>query len=319
MLPADRFRVGSITKSFIATVMLQLVGGGKLKLDDSLDRWLPGLVPDGRSITVRELLQHTSGLYDYVDDSAFRTAVLANPLRVWTPRQLVKIANSHQPLFRPGRRWSYSNTNYILAGLVIQAVTHHTVAAELRERIFHPLALHQTSFPTGPTIKGLHAHGYLFYGTPLVRDTAHVSPTGAWAAGAIVSTVNDVAAFYDALLGGRLLRPALLAEMERTVRTSDGDGYGLGLLALRTACGRVFGHDGDFPGYETEAFTSPEQATATDPVHKLRPIHTPNQQGDHRDAEHRALRAPVFMSHPFASCRLWGLLCERLALRLRGQ
>ena len=141
MRPADRFRVGSVTKSFMATVLLQLVGERKLRLDDSLERWLPGVVPNGRSITVRELLQHTSGLYDYVDDSAFRTAVLANPLRVWTPRQLVRIAVSHHPLFRPGRRWSYSNTNYILAGLVIQAVTHRTVAAELRNRIFRPLDL----------------------------------------------------------------------------------------------------------------------------------------------------------------------------------
>jgi D-alanyl-D-alanine carboxypeptidase len=142
---------------------------------------------------------------------------------------------------------------------LVQAVTHHTVAAELRDRVFRPLALHQTSFPTGPTISGLHAHGYLFYGTPLVRDTAHVSPTGAWAAGAIISTVNDVAAFYNALLGGRLLRPALLAEMENTFRTEDGNGYGLGLLELRTACGRMFGHDGDFPGYATEAFASPSR------------------------------------------------------------
>lgn len=113
-----------------------------------------------------------------------------------------------------------------------------------------------TSFPSWPTISGPHAHGYLFYGTPLVRDTAHVSPTGAWAAGAIVSTVTDVAAFYRALLGGRLLRPGLLAEMEKTVRTGDGDGYGLGLVALRTACGRMLGHYGDFPGYATDAFTS---------------------------------------------------------------
>ncbi len=257
MAPADRFRVGSITKSFVATVLLQLVGERKLALADSLERWLPGLVPNGRSITVRELLQHTSGLSDYVDDSAFRTAVLTNPLRVWTPGQLVKIAISHRPVFAPGRRWSYSNTNFILVGLVIQAVTHRAVAFELRDRIFRPLGLRQTSFPTGPTISGPHAHGYLFYGTPLVRDTAHVSPSGAWAAGAIVSTVDDVSTFYDALLGGRLLRPALLSEMEKFVMTSDGNGYGLGLLSLRTACGRMFGHDGDFPGYATEAFTSP--------------------------------------------------------------
>jgi D-alanyl-D-alanine carboxypeptidase len=259
MTAVDRFRVGSITKSFVATVLLQLVGEGKLRLDDSLDRWLPGLVPNGRSITIRELLQHTSGLYDYVNDSAFRTAVLANPLRVWTPMELARAAVSHRALFMPGRGWSYSNTNYILAGLVIETVTHRSVADELCDRIFRPLGLHQTSFPAGPAISGPHADGYLFYGTPLARDTAHVSPSAAWAAGAIVSTVSDVATFYRALLGGRLLRPALLSQMENTVRTGDGDGYGLGLLALRTACGRMLGHDGDFPGYATEAFTSPNR------------------------------------------------------------
>jgi D-alanyl-D-alanine carboxypeptidase len=256
MAAGDRFRIGSITKSFVATVMLQLVGEGKVALDDSVEHWLPGLVPNGRSVTVRQLLQHTSGLYDYVDDSAFRTAVLANPLRVWTPVQLVRVAMSHRPLFAPGRRWSYSNTNYILAGLVIQAVTHRSVADELRNRIIRPLRLHGTSFPAGPAINGPYAHGYLFYRSPLVRDTSHVSPSAAWAAGAIVSTVSDVATFYRALLGGRLLRPALLAEMERTVNTGTGDGYGLGLLQLRTECGRVLGHDGDFPGYASEAFTS---------------------------------------------------------------
>jgi D-alanyl-D-alanine carboxypeptidase len=261
MSPTDRFRVGSITKSFVATVLLQLVGEGRLRLDDSLERWLPRLVPNGRSITVHELLQHTSGIYDYVNDSVFRTAVLANPLRVWTPVQLVKVAVSHRPLFRPGRRWSYSNTNYILAGLVIQAVAHRSVADQLRDRIFRPLGLHGTSFPAGPAISGPHVDGYLFYGSPLARDTSHVSPSAAWAAGAIISTVDDVATFYRALLGGRLLRPAQLSEMESTVSTGDGDGdgYGLGLLKLRTDCGRMLGHDGDFPGYASEAFTSPNR------------------------------------------------------------
>jgi D-alanyl-D-alanine carboxypeptidase len=258
MNPVDRFRVGSITKSFVATVLLQLVGERKLTLDDSLEHWLPGLVPNGRAITIRELLQHTSGVYDYTNDAAFRTAVLANPLRVWTPSQLVKVAVSHRPLFAPGRRWSYSNTNYVLAGLVLEAVTHRTVADELRDRIFRPLRLHGTSFPVGPTISGPRAHGYLFYGTPLVRDTSYVSASAAWAAGAIVSTVDDVSTFYRSLLGGRLLRPALLAKMESTIDTGNGNGYGLGLLELRTDCGRMFGHDGDFPGYASEAFTSPD-------------------------------------------------------------
>jgi D-alanyl-D-alanine carboxypeptidase len=258
MAVGDRFRIGSVTKSFVATVLLQLVNEGRLRLNDSVDRWLPGLIPGGGAFTIRQLLQHTSGIYDYTHDSALRTAVLSDPLRVWTPRELVRIATSHRPLFRPGARWAYSNTNYIIAGLVIEAVTHRSVANEVRDRIFLPLRMRATSFPDGPEIVGPHADGYLFYGSPLVRDTGHVSPSAAWAAGAITSTVDDVATFYRNLFAGRLLPSPLLTEMETTINTGNGDGYGLGLLELRTPCGRMLGHDGDFPGYATEAFSTPD-------------------------------------------------------------
>ena len=150
--PGDRFRVGSNTKTFVATVLLQLAGEGRLALEDTVERWLPGLVPGGGAITVRQLLNHTSGLPDYApeDDDSFIRQVLADRRRKWTPRELVGIAMARPPLFAPGAAWAYSNTGYILLGLIVVAAGGHPLATELRERIFAPLQLRGTSCATGP-------------------------------------------------------------------------------------------------------------------------------------------------------------------------
>src|SRR4051794_30865069 len=192
MSVGDRFRVGSITKSFVATVVLQLVGEGRLSLDDSVARWLPGLVPNGRHITVRQLLNHTSGLFSYTDDPRVLAPYLQqhNSHFVWRPRQLVAIATSHPPLFPPGTAWAYSNTNYVLLGLIVERATGTDLGRQLRQRIFDPLRLRDTSFPviTG-RIPGRHAHGYanVTPGAPLT-DTTELGTSWAWAAGSIVST-----------------------------------------------------------------------------------------------------------------------------------
>jgi D-alanyl-D-alanine carboxypeptidase len=257
----DRFRVASITKPFVATLALQLVAEGKLRLDESVDRWLPGLVPNGDRITIRQLLSHTSGLFEYQRDEGFVSAVIADPAREWSPRELVRIATAHPPLFPPGTGWSYSNTNYVLLGLVVEAVTGKTIDQQLRERIFDPLALAATSFPAGTGIEGEHAQGYIGFATlpslpfgTLMDVTSVVSPSIGWAAGGIVSNGDDLTKFFSALLGGRLLRPDLLTAM-RTV--APGSDYGLGLLKVQTRCGRAFGHLGDGPGYRTVAYASP--------------------------------------------------------------
>jgi D-alanyl-D-alanine carboxypeptidase len=117
MRAGDRVRVGSITKTFVATVVLQLVGEGKLRLTDSVERWLPGLVPNGSAISVRQLLNHTSGLFSYDEDREFLAATDRDPLREWTPRELVAIATAHKPHFAPGAGWPYSGTGYIVLGL----------------------------------------------------------------------------------------------------------------------------------------------------------------------------------------------------------
>jgi D-alanyl-D-alanine carboxypeptidase len=259
MAATDRFRVASITKTFVAAVVLQLVTEGKLGLDDPVERWLPGLVPNGRSITIRELLNHTSGLFNYFEDKAFVRAVLAHPGRTWPPRKLVAFATARPPLFPPGRDWSYSNTNYILLGLVVEAVSRTTLEQQLRQRLFLPLELTATSFPTGTRIEGAHADGYIGFATlPRLRsllDTSPASPSLAWAAGGIVSTGDDVTSFYAALLGGRLLPSTVLAAMETPA--AAGVHYGLGLLEADTPCGRTYGHEGDLLGYRSFVYAHP--------------------------------------------------------------
>lgn len=268
MRAADRFRIGSLTKTFVATVVLQLVGEGRLSLDDSVERWLPGLVPNGDRITIRELLNHTSGLFDFTDDKAWVSTVIANPARDWPPRDLVAVAMAHPPMFAPGTAWWYSNTNYILAGLVVEQVTGTTLEQQLRKRIFEPLGLEATLLPTAPQIEGAHAHGYVGFATvpslnagTYLDATSLASPSIAWAAGGIVSNADDVTRFFSALLTDRLLRPDLLAQMRTVATTSQ---YGLGLWFLHPRCGAAYGHFGDTPGYRNEVIASPDGRRAVE-------------------------------------------------------
>jgi D-alanyl-D-alanine carboxypeptidase len=246
----DRFRIGSETKMFVSTVVLQLVAEGKLSLGDTVERRLPGLIPNGSNITVRQLLNHTSGLYDYAEDNAF-LAQLDNPRRVWTPRKLIALATAHSPVFPPGTKWGYSNTGYIVVGLMVEAATGHTLGRELRERIFEPLGLRATSFAIRPQIAGRYAHGYSRLGKPRLYDISVINPSLFWAAGAIVSTADDLVRFHDALLRGRLLRPDMLAEMKTTVKVTPEQGYGLGIIRWRYPCATFWGHGGGIFGYET--------------------------------------------------------------------
>jgi D-alanyl-D-alanine carboxypeptidase len=255
MRPEARIRVGSITKSFVATVALQLVGEGRLSLGDTVERWQPGLIPGGEAVTVRQLLNHTSGLFDYEQDAALAQQVLTHPLVAVTPQEVVDVATSHPPVFAPGTSWSYSSTNYVVIGLILERVTGRSVSELLDRRIIRPLHLRHTVLSVSPDIRGYHAHGYRppsLTGAGYV-DLTRISPTWAWAAGALVSNVDDVRRFYRALLGGRLLRPAQLVQM-KTLVPMEGGGYGLGLYSLPTPCGTIWGHDGGIFGYGTIAW-----------------------------------------------------------------
>jgi D-alanyl-D-alanine carboxypeptidase len=261
MRAGDRFRIGSLTKTYVATIVLQLAAQGSLTLDDTVAHWLPGLVPGDASITIRQLLNHSSGIPDFDQDPRVLKPYQGGNLSYrWSPRALIKIAVSHKPLFAPGARYSYSNTNYLLAGLIVQAATGHTLAAELERRIFKPLHLDNTSFQTRPGLTDPYAHGYYVFDKPPATDISDLSPYP-WAAGAIVASGVDVATFYHALLAGKLLPPGELAAMKTTLTEGPNTDlpdsrYGLGLESYRLPCGRAWGHGGNFPGYLVYSLTS---------------------------------------------------------------
>jgi len=257
----DRFRVGSITKTFLAVVVLQLVDEHRLRLGDTVERWLPGLVPRGGRITVRELLRHTSGLADYVDDPAFLRKTVAQPRRRWTPRELVRVALAEGPVSRPGERFAYASTNYVLLGLVVERATGTSLERQLRRRIFAPLRLQDTSFTPGTRVRGRYVHGYapsehdgIVNSLATARDRSTVNASWAWAAGAVVSTAPDLSRFLGAVLRGRLLSPGLLGLM----RPGPVARYGLGLVAFRTPCGTAIGHSGALLGIVSAAWSSPD-------------------------------------------------------------
>ncbi|MFC8424843.1 serine hydrolase domain-containing protein [Streptomyces sp. NPDC057236] len=235
---ADHFRAGSITKTFVATVVLQLADEGRLSLSDTVEKHLPGLVRgagnDGRALTLRSLLTHTSGLYDFSADTRGTVPV--------TPLQAVRIALTHPPAH--SGRFSYSNTNYVLLGLVVERVTGHSYAAEAEHRIIAPLRLTGTSFPGSLTsLPSPHGRSYAADGT----DVTRLDPRVAGAAGELVTTLADLDRFYAALLGGELLPPRRLREMLDT-RTAHGS-YGMGLFPVTLPCGTtVWGHNGRISG-----------------------------------------------------------------------
>jgi D-alanyl-D-alanine carboxypeptidase len=247
--PTDRFRAGSITKSFVATVALQLVGEGKLSLADPVEHWLPGILPYGDRVTLRQLLNLTSGVPD--NQATVEADYLkGNLTRSWSPRELVAVVARKKPDFAPGTSWAYSNTNYVLAGLIIERATGHHLGQELAQRVFAPLHLRRTSFPLNASaIAGDHTNGYASVDGRL-QDVSTLSPSGAWASGNLVSTAGDIAHFWRALLGGKLLAPAQLAAMKSTVATERDSPlrYGLGIIRTPSHCGMLWGNGGDIVG-----------------------------------------------------------------------
>ncbi len=299
----SRFRIGSMTKTFTATAMLQLVGEHRVDLDARVERYLPGIVRghgnDGRAITVRQLLQHTSGLPDFLD--YFNPLeVLNDPLAHRDPLDLVNIALAHPPTFEPGAGWSYSNTGYLLAGMIIEKVTGNTYGEEIRRRIIEPLGLCETSVPgDASSIPGPHPRGYVRPGedAPLT-DITRINPSVGGAAGGMISSGTDVNRFLSALVRGELLHPAQLKEMMTTRPTggSDGRAYGLGLESKPLPSGGLYwGHTGDFLGYETAAGTTINGRQATVMVN-LGPGASDAQSDDIQAAVETALsgaRSPV--------------------------
>lgn len=257
----DRFRIGNITNTFVATVLLQMEAEGKLSLDDTVDRHLPGLVAgngnDGGEITVRQLLNHTSGLFDYLADPGFGDTYvlgenfLRNRFETLTPQTRVAAALAHEPLFPPGTRHWFSNTNDVLAALIVEEVGGNSYEDEIHDRIIEPLGLTATSNPgDGSELPQPSSRAYtrIFLTDPeRIDDVTEINGSHHWGNGDIISSAHDLNVFYRALMRGQLLPARQLRAMKTTVENPDfpGSSYGLGIERLTTSCGTsLWYHDG---------------------------------------------------------------------------
>ncbi|PZG19046.1 alkaline D-peptidase [Nonomuraea aridisoli] len=260
--PAGYFRIGSVTKTFVATVVLQLVDEGRVRLDDPIDRHLPGLVPGGEHITVRQLLNHTSHLYDYMSEPGYSTNRWRGEARFrsYRPRELLNVAFAKKLPDDGG--WHYSNTNYVVLGLLVEKLTGRPYGDEVTRRILRPLGLRHTIVPGDrPGVPSPHAKGY--EPMPRLVDATRMNPSLDWAAGEMISTTADLERFMSALLSGKLTSAASLRAMRTTVETGAGFAYGLGLQAYALPCGKVWGHSGELIGYLTFAFRSDSGTSLT--------------------------------------------------------
>ncbi|MFF5207226.1 serine hydrolase domain-containing protein [Streptosporangium sp. NPDC000396] len=261
-VPVDGYsRIASVTKSFVATVVLQLVAEEKLSLDDTVEKWLPGVVTgngnDGSKITIRHLLQHTSGIHDDYPVFGSVEEYYQHRYDSYTSEQLVARSMRHKPDFEPGRGWGYSNNGYVLISMIIEKATGRAWHEEVDRRISRPLGLRRTVWSgTSHDVPRPHARGYLLLPPDQRVDvTKHFDGD---AAGGLISTTADVDRFYRALLGGKLLPPEQLAQMRQTVRATGheqawpGARYGLGIGSRPLSCGGVYWHHGgDDYGYRT--------------------------------------------------------------------
>ena len=261
--PGSLTRIGSITKTFLATVVLQLVASGELRLDDSVETWLPGMVPNGDRITLHHLLSHTSGIADVVPTLPINppSEYLKVRWRTWTPTELIARATSLPPTNPvPGAAYKYSSTGYLLLGIVVEKATGTPSAEQVRRRIIRPLGLRNTSLPgTFPFLIGPHLHGYLPVAVdgqpPRPVDITARNPSIMGSAGEMVSTTADLNRFFDALFGGDLLPPAELAEMTKAASPSRHS-LGIRRESLTGCAEPALGNDGDALGYVTYSYSS---------------------------------------------------------------
>jgi D-alanyl-D-alanine carboxypeptidase len=254
--PTDHMRIASVAKAFSGAVTLSLVQSGDLELEDTIGEHLPGQPAAWSQVTLRQLLGHTSGLPDFSQTDAFLEAFSANPMRRFSPRELLTFAPDRLD-FPAGSRYHYSNSDNIAAALMAQAATGRSYERLLAQRVYRPLGLRDTSLPSGSRVPPPFAHGYIADppGGPLEDITEAFSASGAWASGGIVSTPADLTRFVRGYVGGRLFG-ASVQRAQRRMRPGNseprGPGInraGLALFRYRTRCGVVFGHTGNTPGY----------------------------------------------------------------------
>jgi len=276
MRPTDLLLSGSVGKTYVAAVALQLVSEGRLRLDEKISTYLGrepwfSRLPNAPDITVRMLMNHTSGLVRYELNERFLRDLTANPDKVWTPAERIAYLLDAQPPFRAGEGWDYSDTNYIVLGLIIERITGQALNDQIRRRVLQPLALAHTVPSDRREIPGV-AQGYAGPNNPfgpfdavLVNGRFVVNPQFEWAGGGYASTADDLARWMKLLFEGRaypdsLLRQALDGREARPL--GQGSRYGLAAIILQTPLGTTYGHSGFMPGYQTEARYYPAQKFA---------------------------------------------------------
>ncbi|MBN2026524.1 MAG: beta-lactamase family protein [Actinobacteria bacterium] len=257
MTTADRMRIASNTKTFVATLVLQLADEGRLSLHDPLEKYIQG-VPYGNEITLRNLLNMTSGIFSFSEDEDFLAAFTSDPLMELTPEEELEIALNHPPNFAPGEDWEYSDTNYEILGMIVEQVTGNAIEDGMRERIIEPLGLTSTSFPTTPDMPPGHARGYMLSADGELEDYTMSSPSVPWAGGAMISDLEDLRVWVKALATGELLSDEMHGEQLDWVEMPgqekvDGK-YGLGIMSLAG----FQGHNGAIQGYNSIMLYLPE-------------------------------------------------------------
>ncbi|MGW2484608.1 serine hydrolase domain-containing protein [Streptomyces sp. NPDC001571] len=259
MTPDLFVRIGSETKTFTVTALLELVDQGKAGLDDPISKYIKG-VPGGGKVTLRQLAEMRSGLPSYTEDPAFVQALLSDPKRPFTPQQLLAYAYKQPIQFQPGAKYFYSNTNLILLGLVVEKQSGMPLRDFIQQKVLTPAGLKNTSFPVGAEFPSPHPQGYTNQTLDgKVAVTTDWNPSWGWAAGAMISTLPDLKSWARTVATGTLLSPKTQAERLKVVPTGiPGAGYGLGIINVQG----WIGHNGSLPGYETLTVYLPEsQAT----------------------------------------------------------
>ncbi len=257
-----KFRIGSVTKTFTYTVLLQLIDEGKVSLNDKITKYLPEY-SNWDNITIKMICNHSSGIFNYTDKSpTLAGPVKENPMRVWQPQELVDIAYPEPLYFTPGSTHHYSNTNTIIAGMIIEKITGDTLPYEIKKRILEPLKLYNTSYPSDNFMWGNYSHGYSWCENenPLPDVTEAFNPSYAGYSGAIISDIYDLKTWVQAITKGSLLSKSLQAERLTTISASEISGYGLGIASIGVTDGKkIWGHSGTIFGFRTLAYYWPEK------------------------------------------------------------
>jgi D-alanyl-D-alanine carboxypeptidase len=276
MKPNDRMLAGSVGKTFAAATALQLIKQGKIGLDDKVEKYLGGepwfpRLPNAKDITVRQLMNHTSGLVRYEFKDQFTKDLTANPEKVWKPAELVAYLLDEKPPFEAGKGWDYSDTNYIVLGMIIEKVTGKKFYDEANRRLLKPLKLSDTIPQDGPRLKGL-VQGYAGPNNPfggkdeMIQDGKFaINPQFEWTGGGYASTSLDLARWATMLYEGKAYSPDLLPQVLDGVPApmlGRETRYGLGVIIRKTAGGTSYGHSGFFPGYLTDMMYFPDQKIA---------------------------------------------------------